>query len=77
MLSTHIIEVVASGTRERIEYWAELLRKGGISFEVRGSFDDHRSTRRNYAELWVDRDHAAAARSIICRDPVADGSMLW
>lgn len=77
MLSIQIIEVVASGTIDKIEHWSALLRKAKIPFEVRRSFDEHRPTRRNHAELWVDRDHAASARSIICRDPVADGSMLW
>lgn len=77
MTSTQIIEVVASGTLEKIEHWEELLRQARIECEVRTSFDDRNPATRNFAELWVNRNQADRARSIICRDPLADRSLLW
>ena len=77
MTSTQIIEVVASGILEKIDHWEELLRHARIECEVRTSFDDRNPATRNFAELWVDRDQADRARSIIRHDPFADSSLLW
>jgi hypothetical protein len=77
MTSTQIVEVVASGSLERVEHWGELLRKAKIQFEMRRSFDEHRPTRRNYAELWVERDKVERARSIIRGAGDAGETLLW
>ena len=71
------MEVVASGTLTQIERWAELLRKAKIQFEVRRLFDEHRPTRRNHAELWVDQYAVERARSAIRNDKAADRSLMW
>ena len=71
------VEVVASGTLTQIERWSELLRKAKIQFEMRRPFDEHRPTRRNYAELWVDQYAVERARSAIRNDAAADRSLMW
>jgi hypothetical protein len=71
------VEVVASGTLTQIERWGELLRKAKIQFEVRRLCDEHRPTRRNHAELWVDRYVMDRARSAIRNDAAADRSLMW
>jgi hypothetical protein len=54
-----------------------LLRKAKIQFEVRRPFDEHRPTRRNHAELWVDLYVMDRARSAIRNDAAADRSLMW
>jgi hypothetical protein len=78
---THVVaeavEVVASGTLTQIERWGELLRKAKIQFEVRRFCDEHRPTRINHVELWVDRYAVERARSAIRNDKAADRSLMW
>ena len=69
--------VVASSSRDKVQCWAELLRRGGMHFEVRQFSDDHLPTRIKHAELWVDEDKADRARSVIRRAQDADESLLW
>jgi hypothetical protein len=71
------VEAVASGTLTQIERWCELLRKAKIQFEVRRFCDEHRPTKRNHAELWVDRYVVDRARSAIRNDEAADRSLMW
>ena len=75
--STVVVEVVASGTLTQIELWGKLLRKAKILYEVRRLCDEHRLTRRNHAELWVDRYEVDRARSAIRGAADADKSLLW
>ena len=72
-----VVEVVASGTLNQIKRWCELLRKAKIQFEVRSFCDDHKPTRRNHAELWVEQHDADRARSAIRNDDAADRSLMW
>ena len=74
---TVAVEVVASGTLAQTERWGELLRKAKIQFEVRRLCDEHRPTRRNHVELWVDRYDVDRARSAIRGASDADDSLLW
>jgi hypothetical protein len=69
--------VVASGTRDKVQHWADLLRRAGIHFEVRQFSDDHRPTRGKHAELWVDEGQVDKARSAIRSSDDADESLLW
>jgi hypothetical protein len=71
------MEAVASGTLTQIERWCALLRKAKIQFEVRPFCDEHMPTRRNHAELWVDRYVVDRARSAIRNDDAADRSLMW
>ena len=71
------IEVVASGPFAQVERWGELLRKAKIKFEVRRLCDEHRPTRSNHAELWVDVYVVDRARSVIRDDATADRSLMW
>jgi hypothetical protein len=71
------VEVVASGTLTQIGRWCKLLRKAKIQFEIRRFCDEHRPTRRNHAELWIDRYDVERARSAIRNDKAADRSLMW
>ena len=71
------LEAVASGTLIQIERWCELLRKAKIQFEVRRFCGEHRPTKRNHAELWVNRYLVDRARSAIRNDEAADRSLMW
>jgi hypothetical protein len=67
---------VASGHREQVGRWGQLLLKARIQFEVRCFTDDDNPTKGRYAELWVEMDKVDAARAIIHEaDP--DGFRLW
>jgi hypothetical protein len=69
--------VVASGTRAKVQHWADLLRRARIRFEMRHFSDDHLPTRSTHAELWADQDKVDKARSIIRSADDADESLLW
>ena len=71
------VEVVASGTLTQIERWGSLLRKAKIRFEVRRPCNEHRSSRRKHAEMWVDGADVDRARSAIRGASDADDSLIW
>jgi len=69
--------VVAFGTRDKVQRWAEQLRRAGIHFEVRQFSDDHLPTRSKHAELWVNESKADIARSTVRMADDAEESLLW
>ena len=72
-----VSEVVATGTFDQVERWAELLRRSGIVYEVRWSCNEHSTNRNDRAEMWVSRGEVDRARSAI-RDAIdADPGLMW
>jgi hypothetical protein len=68
---------IASGARDLVDHWGQLLRKARISFELRWSCEEARPTGSSQTELWVIKDKADGARSIIRGEAGADESLLW
>lgn len=59
---------VASGTREQVEHWSELLRNAKVRFETRYG---------SQIELWVEGQKADRARTLIRGEVGANVELLW
>jgi hypothetical protein len=66
---------VASGPSARVGRWVSLLAKASIASAVAQPCGS-RGRRRDYAELWVDRDDADQARHIL-RAPRRGEALIW
>jgi hypothetical protein len=75
--NTARLEAFASGNEAQVARWRALLRRAGIAAEERRFCDEHRPTRPDYVELWVDAGDVERARAAIRRADDADVSLMW
>lgn len=69
------MEAVASGTAAQVERWVRSLRSAAIPFALTTPYCQGDSGRPGRTEVWVRREDADEARSVI-RDG-RDASLMW
>jgi cellulase/cellobiase CelA1 len=68
---------VASGRSAAVKRWSQALRRTSIQFAVANCFYPDTSAPTDHAEIWVEKDDADEARSVIRNGSEEDKSLIW